>query len=93
MTSNPYYPKNLQYFRKKSGSLNNWEEILNENIIFKYVEASTSVDSLVLKSIEREQFYVELTNSSARWGDSTTSIKNKFAIGTWVKGKYFKINI
>ncbi len=79
--------RNLQYYRKTPDSLDYWDEVLNGNIINRFVEINSSADCIVLNSTSVNNLYVELNNQSAKSGLSSDKIGNDFSVGSWVDGK------
>lgn len=71
------------YFEKLT-SPNEWAEISNGTIIFRFVEMSQSPNGTILKSMERDNFYVKLTNTSASFGETPDDIGTLFEYGGWV---------
>ncbi len=63
-------PGRQQYFKKNS-TTNNWEEIHNGKVLFKFSEIfKNSTDgSFFLKSIERKNYYIELTRDNVKCFD------------------------
>lgn len=80
-------PENMsrnQCFEKLSTSLINWVEKLNGRIIGRFVLINQNPAKTILRSIDRENFYVELSGETAKWGRSPNVIHNVFGYGNWV---------
>jgi hypothetical protein len=80
-------PENLsrdQYFEKLPTSLINWVEKLNGRVIGRFVLINQNAVKTILRSIDRENFYIELDSETAKWGRSPNVIHNVFEYGSWV---------
>jgi hypothetical protein len=81
-------PENIsrnQYFEKLSSSLINWVEKLNGRVIGRFVLINQNPSKTILRSIDRENFYIELNNETAKWGRSPNVIHSVFEYGSWVE--------
>lgn len=76
---------NDQYFKKMSESSDEWEEVLNNKTIYRFVKIKqNSTKNTVLKSTDRKNFYIELSDDNAKFGISPDNITNVFKHGSWV---------
>jgi len=77
-----------QYFRKLENS-NEWIEGLNGSVIYRFVEISQSSSETILKSTDRHNFYVRLTDKNAFFGETADNINNILnSITDELKGSY-----
>ena len=74
-----------RYFKKTSESSDEWEEVLNNKTVHRFVEIKqNSTKHTVLKSTDRNNFYIELSDDKSKFGFSPDAIKNVFKHGSWV---------
>lgn len=74
-----------QYFKKISESSDEWEEVVNNKTIYRFVEIKQNwTQNTVLKSTDRKKFYIELSEENAKFGSSPHNITNVFKHGSWV---------
>ena len=72
-----------QYFKKNEDTQNGWIEVLNGKTIFRFDEINVK-DRFLLNSTDRDNFFVEICDDNAYWGDSVDETNTLFEIGYWV---------
>ena len=79
------------YFRRNLEKEDSWEELQNGSVVYRFFQiSSNTTDKIVLKSIERKNMFVELSNTTAKWGSKVEDIPNTFLYGSWIDGKFFE---
>ncbi len=76
-----------QYFKKPSEFSDEWVEIYNGKIIFRFIQIKESSGSvLVLKSTDRLNSFVKITDSGCYWGNGPIlpSKWKKIEDGSWL---------
>ena len=82
-----------QYFKKPSEFSDEWVEIYNGKIIFRFMQMKESSNSvLVLKSTDRFNLFLKITDSACYWGPIVNFLPSnwgykKIEDGSWVNDK------